>query len=100
MFGLATAFQLVPFQCSTSVKLMSLIKEVPTAQILSAERADTPSKKPALKGVGLRTILQFSPFQCSMSVLAELTLEVKEYEPTAQILSAERAVTLSKELLK
>ena len=71
MLGVETVLHLVPFQCSTSVCLLSgslLLPEAPTAQTSLAETAVTPENPPLM--VGLETTCQFVPFQCSMSVCA------------------------------
>src|SRR5437870_3570422 len=76
-FGLETALQPVPFQCSISARsVVPLLSEKsPTAQTLLAEMAATPLRKlfpdPTF---GLLTTFQVLPFQCSIRVLAVLLL--------------------------
>src|SRR3984957_17240194 len=85
-FGLATRFQLWPFQCRISV-LPELVLPSPTTQALLAEVAATLYKVAFDKGAETRC--QLWPFQCTISA-------PEPARPTAQALLAEVAATASR----
>src|SRR5579863_3884763 len=69
-FGLGTLTQLVPFQCTTSVRYPALgLNHHPTAHALDGDGAVTASSganmpTPMLPGSGLFTLAHAAPFQC------------------------------------
>src|SRR5581483_548870 len=86
--------QLVPFQCSMSVRSLDELAATPTAQMLPGPSAVTPVRKlrTCVPGAfGLGTMLQLDPSQCSTSV------SVTFAPPTAQTSSDATAVTESSE---
>src|SRR5215472_7868329 len=98
--GLATALQLVPFQCSIRVCVapLALGRKSPTAQTSPAETAVTPfSSLFCVLALGLGTTLQLVPFQCSMRVWDGPKPETTKL-PTAHTSWAETAATASRML--
>src|SRR5579872_3770441 len=89
--GLETTLHMLPFQCSMSVPAPTAWSSWPTAQMLVAEIAATPSRALfCVPGLGLLTTLHLLPSQCSMSVLKPVVLFAC---PTAQTLFVETTVT-------
>lgn len=90
--GLGTFFQLLPFQCRTSVLLPKpeRLMVAPTAQTLVAEIASTACR--ALRaGAGLDTCFHVLPFHRSIRALDLLPQPF--VQPTAQALRAETTAT-------
>ena len=90
---LGTILQVLPFQCSTSVRPCTVVptstEALPTAQMSLGDRAEIPLSwlLAAPAGVGTGTTDQTVPFQCSTSAAPLRPL------PTAQALVGPKLTT-------